>query len=175
MQISGNEMPGYPTGYSSLAGIAVAARQSHLCNGGYSIDQAMAVGGGEVNTDAIADALLKEEVERCMLNSLVICLFARKVYDRETILKAFAAINRDMTDEELTAAAKRIYATKLRIKKRLGRDLRDVKLPKRFFQTPTMHGVLDEATAYEIIEKYRELTIKLTEELEELEETGELT
>jgi len=163
MHISGNEMPGYHTGYGSLVGVAVAARQSHLCNGGYSIDQAMT--DGVPDTDEIANALLKEEIERCMLNSLVICLFARKVYDRETILKAFAAINYDMTDEELSAIAKRNYATKLRIKKALGRDLRDVKLPKRFFETPTMHGKLDEATAYEIIEKYRELTLKLVEEL----------
>ena len=167
MHISGNEMPGYHTGYGSLVGVAVAARQSHLCNGGYSIDQALALKdgeGGAVNTDEIADALMKEEIERCMLNSLVICLFARKVYDRETILKAFAAIGNNLTDEDLSAIAKRIYATKLRIKKALGIDLRDVKLPKRFFETPTMHGKLDEATAYEIIEKYRGKISELTED-----------
>jgi aldehyde:ferredoxin oxidoreductase len=39
MQIAGNEMPGYHTGYGSLIGAVVGARHSHLCNGGYSIDQ----------------------------------------------------------------------------------------------------------------------------------------
>ena len=176
MHISGNEMPGYHTGYGSLVGVAVAARQSHLCNGGYSLDQAMKPdenGNLNIDADEIANALLKEEVERCMLNSLVICLFARKVYDRETILKAFASIGKHITDDDLTAIAKRIYATKLRIKKALGRDLRDINLPKRFFETPTMHGLLDETTAYEIIEKYREKTLELTAELADLSTESE--
>ena len=161
MHIAGNEMPGYHTGYGSLIGAAVAARHSHLCNAGYSIDQNMK--GDEADTDKIAGELLKEELERCMLNSLVICLFARKVYDRETIIKALAAIGRNLTDEELTAIARRNYAIKLRIKKALGFDLLDVSLPKRFFQTPSMHGKLDEATAYKIIKKYRGLLAEFTD------------
>jgi len=153
MQIAGNEMPGYHTGYGSLVGTAVAARHSHLCNGGYSIDQGMKE--DTVDTDDFVESLLNEEVERCMLNSLVMCLFARKIYDRETVLKALGSIGKKMSNEELTETARRIYATKLRIKKALGFDLNSVKLPKRFFETPSMHGVLDEATAYEIMKKYR--------------------
>lgn len=152
MQIGGNEMAGYHTGYGSLTGMAVGARHSHLDNGGYSIDQSMK----DLNIDEMVDSLLKEEVERCMLNSLIICLFARKVYDRKTILSAFKAIGENMTDEELTAVARRNYATKLRIKKALGFDLKDIKLPKRFFKTPSMRGMLDEKVAYEIVDKFRE-------------------
>jgi aldehyde:ferredoxin oxidoreductase len=159
MHIAGNEMPGYHTGYGSLVGAATGARHSHLCNGGYSIDQGLK--GDGVDTDKMAEALLQEEVERCMLNSLVMCLFARKVYDRGTILKALAAIDMSLTDEDLTNISKRIFATKLRIKKALGFDLRDVRFPKRFFQTPSMRGILDEATAYEILEKYRARLAKL--------------
>ena len=154
MHVAGNEMAGYHTGYGSLAGAAVGARHSHLCNGGYSIDQGLK--DGNIDPGEMADALLKEELERCMLNSLVICLFARKVYDRKSILSAFAAIGQNLTDDDLTAAARRIYATKLRIKKALGFDLRSVQLPKRFFETPSMHGKLDEALVYEILLKYRE-------------------
>lgn len=161
MHIAGNEMAGYHTGYGSLTGMAVGARHSHLDNGGYALDQALE--NGEIDTEEMAEALLKEEIERCMLNSLVICLFARKVYDRPTILSAFHSINEDMTDEKLTEIAKRNYATKLRIKKALGFDLKDVKLPKRFFKTPSMHGKLDEATAYEIIAKYREKIAEMTQ------------
>jgi aldehyde:ferredoxin oxidoreductase len=96
-----------------------------------------------------------------MLNSLVMCLFARNVYERETILKALSAIGKNLTDEDLTAVAMRNYATKLRIKKALGFDLKDINLPKRFFKTPSMNGILDEATAYEIIEKYRTKILEL--------------
>ncbi|MCL2814104.1 MAG: aldehyde:ferredoxin oxidoreductase [Oscillospiraceae bacterium] len=154
MHIAGNEMPGYHTGYGSLTGAAVGARHSHLCNGGYSIDQAMK-DDETVDPDKMADALLKEEIERCMLNSLVMCLFARKVYDRPTILSAFGAVGQEMTDEDLTDIARRNYAVKLRIKKALGFDLQNVKFPKRFFETPSMRGKLDEAAAYEILMRYR--------------------
>ena len=90
-----------------------------------------------------------------MLNSLIICLFSRKVYTRENIIEAFNSIGVEMTNEELTAVTRRILGTKLRIKKALGFDFSDIKLPKRFFETPTLHGVLQEEVAYEIIEKYK--------------------
>ncbi|MCL2408076.1 MAG: aldehyde:ferredoxin oxidoreductase [Oscillospiraceae bacterium] len=167
MQVAGNEMAGYHTGYGSLIGAAVGARHSHLCNGGYSLDQGLPI-DGEVNPDEMAEALLKEELERCMLNSLTICLFSRKVYDRETILSAFAGIGQEMTDDDLTAIARRIYAVKLRIKKRMGFDLQDIRLPKRFFETPSMHGRLDEDLAREILMKYREKIAEL-ESVEEIE------
>jgi aldehyde:ferredoxin oxidoreductase len=154
MHLAGNEMAGYHTGYGALAGAAVGARHSHLCNGGYSIDQAAK--DGDIDPEKMADALLKEEIERCMLNSLVMCLFARKVYDRPTILSAFKAIGHEMTDGELSEVARRNYAVKLRIKRALGFDLENVRFPKRFFETPSMQGKLDEATAYEILMKYRE-------------------
>lgn len=154
MHIAGNETPGYHTGYGSLVGAAVAARHSHLCNGGYSIDQGLKP--GEFEAGKMVDALLKEEIERCMLNSLAMCLFARKVYDREMILAALHAIGQPLTDDDLTQAANRIYATKLRIKKALGFTLENIQLPKRFFETPAMHGPLDEETARQLIAMYRE-------------------
>lgn len=159
MHIAGNEMPGYHTGYGSLIGAAAGARHSHLCNGGYSIDQGMK----EPTKDAefISAAILKEELERCMLNSLTICLFARKVYDRKTILSAFAGVGQEMTDEDLTNAALRIYKTKLRIKKALSFDLSNVRFSKRFFETPSMNGNLEEDAAYEILMKYREKAAEL--------------
>ena len=153
MQIGGNEMPGYHTGYGSLLGAAVGARHSHLCNGGYSVDQGLKEPG--VDPAQMAQSLLDEEVERCMLNSLVICLFARKVYDRETVRKALAAIGQDLSDEDLSAIAKRNYATKLRIKKALGFDWENIRLPKRYFETPSARGVLDEGIAGEILREYR--------------------
>jgi aldehyde:ferredoxin oxidoreductase len=72
----------------------------------------------------LADYLFEEEVERCLLNSLIICLFARKVYTRQRIIAVFESFGKVMTDEDLDDAARRIYALKLKIK----RDL--VSMPK---------------------------------------------
>lgn len=150
MTFAKNEMAGYHTGYGQVVGQTVGARHSHLCNGGYSIDQSMK----EFDKEKLVNALFNEEKERCMLNSLIICLFARKVYDRKTILAVLNSIGYDITDEELTALGERIYRTKLRIKQMMGFDPKSVKLPKRLFETPSMSGKLDEQVTYELIDMY---------------------
>jgi len=156
MQLGGNEMPGYHTGYGSVVGVAVSARHSHLCNAGYSIDQALQP-GEQIEPAVVAQKLMAEELERCMLNSLVICLFARKIYDRDTVKKCFAAVGRELSDDDLTEATRRIYATKVRIKRALGFDWQEIKIPKRFFETPTSYGQLNEETAREIIDEFNKL------------------
>jgi len=150
MTLGKNEMPGYHTGYGAIIGAAVGARHSHLCNGGYSFDQSMK----EFDKDKLVNAIFEEEKERCLLNSLVICLFARKVYDRKTILAVLDSIGLKYTEEELTAIAERIYKAKIRIKKSLGFNQMDVKLPKRFFETQSASGLLNEKTAYELMLMY---------------------
>ncbi len=162
MQIGGNEMPGYHTGYGSLVGAAVGARHSHLCNGGYAVDQAKK----PLTEEQLVDKLFEEETERCMVNSLVMCLFARKVYDRETILSAMHSVSLDLTNEDLDTIAKRIYMTKLRIKKALNFDFEAVKLPRRYFKTPALDVTLDEDTANRMISLYKAKTDEfLTEAL----------
>ncbi|MDR0465036.1 MAG: hypothetical protein LBG94_07990 [Treponema sp.] len=160
MNIAGNEMSGYHTGYGSLVGAAVGARHSHLCNGGYSLDQ----GQKEFNEDEIKEKLFAEECERCMTNSLIMCLFARKIYDRQTILDALNSIGWNLTNDDLGAIGKRIYQVKLQIKNTLGFKQEDVKLPKRFFETPSLNGMLNEDTAYRMIKKYAEKTEALLSE-----------
>jgi aldehyde:ferredoxin oxidoreductase len=151
MNVAGNEMAGYHTGYGALIGAAVGARHSHLCNGGYSLDQS----GKQFTNEELIEGLYKEEVERCMLNSLTICLFARKVYDRETIILALQSIGiSNINNEELNKIGEEIYKTKLRIKKALGFDLAKIQLPKRYFVTESMNGFLDENKANELIKLF---------------------
>lgn len=150
MTFAKNEMSGYHTGYGTVVGSVVGARHSHLCNGGYSFDQSMKT----FDPEKLVNGIFEEEKERCMLNSLIICLFARKVYDRATIIAALNAIGHTVTDEDLTAIAERIYRTKIRVKTMLGYDQTKVQLPKRFFQTPSMTGQLDESVAYDLIDRY---------------------
>jgi len=160
MHIAGNEMPGYHTGYGSLIGAAVGARHSHLCNGGYSLDQSIT----EFDEDIYIERLFSEECERCVTNSLVMCLFARKIYDQQTIIDALNSIGWSLTIDDLSTIGKRIYQTKLGIKKALGFRQKGIKLPKRFFETPSMHGKLDEETAYRMISKYYNKTVALMQE-----------
>lgn len=150
MALGKNEMTGYHTGYGAIVGQAVGARHSHLCNAGYSMDQTMKKFDGE----KLVDYLYDEEKERCMLNSLCICLFARKVYDRDTILSALHSVNIDMSNEDLTALGEEIYRLKMKIKRNMGFRFEDLKFPKRFFQTPSLSGQLDEKTALMLRDMY---------------------
>lgn len=171
MQIAGNEMPGYHTGYGALVGAAVGARHSHLCNGGYAVDQGMK----EFDEASLVDKIFNEEVERCMTNSLIMCLFSRKIYDRETILAALNSVGWNLADQDLSEIAKRIYRTKLRIKNAYGFRQKAVKLPKRFFETPSMHGPLDESTAQRLIRLYVDKTDQLMLEADPLAQPAALS
>lgn len=160
LQVAGNEIPGYHTGYANLVGLTVGARHSHLCNAGYSVDQSIK----HFEENKAVDSLFEEELERCLLNSLVICLFARKLYNRETVLKALNAAGYALTEEDLTMISKRIYSTKLRLKEKLGFDPRMVELPKRFFKTSSMHGTLDPSKVERMINRYVEKCSALLDE-----------
>jgi len=149
-QLGGNEMAGYHTGYASTLGTVAGARHSHLCNGGYSIDQAMK----EFDENKTVDDVFNEEVERCMTNSLVMCLFARRIYDRATILSALNSIGWNLTNDDLTAIGKRIYKTKLEIKEAMGFDQKSVYVPKRYFETPSMNGLMEEDVFNRMLDRY---------------------
>lgn len=149
--LGGNEMPGYHTGYGSVVGFAVSSRHSHLDNAGYSIDQS------KKEDSALANNLLEEEIERNILTSLVICLFARKVYSRDIILRALDSVGIKVTNEELTEAGKEILRLKYRIKEKLGYSLNSIKIPERYFETQTLNGKLDRTKAEELVKEYKEL------------------
>ena len=153
VSIAKNEMPAYHTGYGAIVGYACGARHSHLCNGGYSYDQSRKT----LDDAKLVNDLFDEEIKRCVLNSLVICLFARNVYDNETIIKALDAIGITGYDsEKLTELGKRIYKTKLQVKEKLGFELTDVQISKRVFETPAMGEILDKNIAREMIAMFDE-------------------
>lgn len=155
VSIAKNEMPAYHTGYGAIVGYSCGARHSHLCNGGYSYDQA----NHEFDKQALVDSVFDEEVKRCVLNSLIICLFARNVYDNATILSALDTVSaiapENLNDEYLEQLGLRIYKTKLKIKEALGFDLSKIQISKRVFATPAMKEILDENLTREMIEMFK--------------------
>ncbi|MGE5404420.1 MAG: aldehyde ferredoxin oxidoreductase N-terminal domain-containing protein [Candidatus Saccharibacteria bacterium] len=135
-----HEMTGYHTGYGAALGQAVGARHSHLDNGGYSYDQSK----DPSKIDEFVNYIFEEEIGRCVVNSLVICLFARNVYDIPTVARALNSIGVKWTEDELKELGRRIYRLKLEVKQKMGYDFRGMRFPKRFFETPSLHGQLRE-------------------------------
>jgi len=142
-------MAGYHTGYAFTLGQTVGARHSHLCNAGYQYDQS----AKELNDEEIVDYLIKEEKERCMLTSLVICLFARKVYDRETVLRALNSIGIPFTNDDLTKTAEETFFTRLRIKQKLGYSLENERFLRGPLNTYAL-GKMDEERMNKLLKMY---------------------
>ncbi|MGE5398143.1 MAG: aldehyde ferredoxin oxidoreductase N-terminal domain-containing protein [Chitinophagales bacterium] len=150
MTLGKTEMTGYHTGYGAILGQAVGARHSHLDNAGYSFDQTKDPG----DPRAFVSFIIDEEINRCVTNSLIMCLFARAIYDFPTIIQALNSIGIDKTEEELKEMARSIYREKLKVKQKLGFDFRQLRFPKRFFETASLQGKLKEEVMQEMLDYY---------------------
>ncbi|MBN1486697.1 MAG: aldehyde:ferredoxin oxidoreductase [Anaerolineae bacterium] len=156
LAFGGNEMPGYHTGPGAYLGYITGSRHSHLDSGGYSLDQKAVKQGINMLPQAIADQLLKEESWRQVLTSLVVCLFARGVYDIETIINALSAIGIEYSAEEIHQIGKTILKRKHEFKAREGFAFEKIRMPRRIFTIPTHTGAFDEDFLREAITYYAE-------------------
>ena len=128
------EMTGYHTGYGAALGQAVGARHSHLDNAGYSLDQTKKYS----DPASLVRAMFEEEINRCITNCLIMCLFARSVYDYPTIIEALATIGIEKSEEELKELAREIYRHKIMVKQKMGFDFRNL----RFLSVSLRRNVL---------------------------------
>ncbi len=137
----GNEMPGYHTGPAAYIGYIIGARHSHLDGAGYSLDRKTL--GSPLSPEELVDKLVEEEKWRQVLSSLVVCLFARKIYTAEIIAKAFKPLGVDIDENELHKKGEEIYMEKYSLKIRDGYTLDDIKIPKRILETQSPHGTIE--------------------------------
>lgn len=157
LAFGGNEMPGYHTGPACHIGWLAGARHSHLDNAGYSLDQKAAQKGATLTPEGVAQALVEEEQWRQVLTSLVICLFARNVYDPQTVCAALAAIGHEITPEALNTLGADILRRKVAFKQREGFDFAALRFPQRIFDTPAPAGDFDADFIRQAIARYAEL------------------
>ena len=149
--VGGQGIAGYWTGYAHVLGHLLGARHSHLDNAGYAIDQKL-----EPYTDeAIVDAIIADEAERIVQTSTAICLFARGVYDLETIARALNSVGIDRDAAALRTMGQRIYWERVRLRERLGFRASPRDIPKRFFETPTPRGQLEPERLAQMLEQYK--------------------
>jgi aldehyde:ferredoxin oxidoreductase len=154
LAFGGLEMPGYHTGPGCHLGYLTGARHSHLDSAGYSLDQKAAREGKPLTPEGVADALLKEERWRQVLTSLVVCLFARGVYDPETVLKALACAGYEWTQSDLERLGAETLRRKVAFKQREGFTFEGLRIPGRILETPAPAGPFDEAFLRQAIAHY---------------------
>lgn len=138
-----NEAPGYITGLHAFLGFATGVRHSHLDSAGYAIDQKKAI--QQKSLEEYTLEMYQEANWRMVLNSLVVCLFARNVFTLPVILEGLQAIGIDDWNEaKVQDIAKRIHIMKVQIKNRLGFDLSKQTLPKKLSGVYTTSGSIKE-------------------------------
>ena len=157
LAFGGNEMPGYHTGPGCHAGYLTGARHSHLDSAGYGLDQDAAKAGRTLEPEGVAAQLIEEERWRQVLTSLVICLFARKVYELPLILDALAAIGSERTEADLEHLGTEILREKHAFKRREGFDFAELRIPRRILETPAPAGDFDAAFIRETLHHYADL------------------
>jgi len=135
------EPAGYHTGPLYHISLAIGLRHSHLDAGSYSLDQRLiATGGNLPEPEEAVRIIQEEEMWRQVLNSLVICLFAREVYGKVTVEKALKSLGYSLNQEDLVELGRSIYFEKHLTKLSEGFKPEEMATPKRFFETPTPLG-----------------------------------
>jgi aldehyde:ferredoxin oxidoreductase len=156
LALSGNEMPGYHTGPGVHIGVLVGTRHSHLDNAGYSIDQKLST-RKNIGANELAVELITEERWRQILSSLVVCFFARGIYQQEIVLKALDMVGFPLSGEQINHIAEDIHRNKYEFKLREGFSLDNLQVPKRICDTSTPNGIFDKPYVKLVVEHYRRL------------------
>lgn len=152
MALGGNGLAGYYTGYASILGTIVGGRHSHNNNAGYDLDQKTL--HQSVKPSQVVNELIKENEWRYALTSLVICLFARRVYTEKRVVEALKAVGIEKSVQELEKLGGEIYKSTFEFKFREGFDFNEVKIPQRIFQSSTANGKLDESIFKDMLNEY---------------------
>lgn len=152
LAFGGNEMPGYHTGPGAHIGVMIGARHSHLDNAGYSTDQKTLVKKKPTSAEELAGALLAEERWRQVLSSLVVCFFARGLYQPDAVSKALRSAGFNLASDDLYRIGEEIHREKYRFKVREGFSIDKLRLPRRIFETPSPAGKFDEEFIRRVVE-----------------------
>lgn len=137
--VLGQEMAGYATGELFFAAQSLGFRHSHLDTGGYSYDQKHE----EKDVDKAVSFLMEDEPGRCLLTSMVSCLFARSVYSGEVLGECLHSLGYGEVADKLSAAGERIRAHRWQLRFATGFRPEDIVLPKRFYTISTWKGPVD--------------------------------
>ncbi len=152
------EPAGYHTGPLYHASLAIGFRHSHLDAGAYATDQSLVSSGAPVpSPEEAAEQIVEEESWRQVLSSLVLCFFGRGVYTKEVVSRTLRALGYEIDEKALVELGRRIYLEKHGVKFSEGFKPEEVRIPRRFLETPTPLGQIREEFLRKVIAHYAKL------------------
>ncbi|MCD6390376.1 MAG: aldehyde ferredoxin oxidoreductase [Desulfobulbaceae bacterium] len=158
--VLGQEMAGYATGETFFAAQALGFRHSHLDCGAYAYDQKHA----EQDVAGVLDFLFKDEAGRCLMTSMVACLFARGIYKNDLLAECLQSVGYPELAANIEPLGRHIQ--KLRWQTRIGTGFtpESVTIPKRFFKIKTWKGPIDPEYLNTLKTKYGQAIMQFGEE-----------
>jgi len=152
------EPAGYLTGPLFFISLAIGFRHSHLDSGAYSLDQKIFSSAEELpNPREAVQRIIEEEAWRQILTSLVLCLFARGVYDENLVSEALRSLGYDYSPEDLKRLGREIYFEKQRLKWEEGFRASSLRIPGRIIETPTPLGRISREYLEEALKEFDNL------------------
>ena len=155
VRFNNNPPAGYSTGPYSMLGHAIGGRHSHLDNAGYSLDQ-KTFDKVLSHSEAVL-TLIKAEEWRNVLNSLVICLFARSIYTPQMVVECLHNLGIDLAEDELMQLGLEIQKLRIKTKLQFGFEYDTLieRVPKRIYEMPTAHGNISETQFKNLFDAYK--------------------
>ncbi len=148
--VLGQEMAGYATGELFFAAQTLGFRHSHLDTGAYGYDQK----NSQRDVGKAVDFLIDDEPGRALLTSMVACLFARAVYDNETLSRCLEAVGHSELAATLSESGERIRRLRWLVRASTGFAPENFSIPKRFYKVATWKGAIDAAYLDAIKDEY---------------------
>ena len=157
IMINKNPPAGYSTGPYTIVGHTIGARHSHLDNAGYSLDQKNLT--KDIGAESAIMWLVNEEEWRNILNSLIICLFAKQIFTPSIVVDCLHQLKIPKSENELHEISLSIQKKKIEVKQKFGFSIEKIKynLPNRFYEMPTSFGRIAPEKIQELIETYQYL------------------
>ena len=154
------EMAGYATGETFFVSESLSFRHSHLDSSAYSADQKQQ----DKDAAKIVAGFVKDEASRCVLTSMVGCLFARGVYTEERLKAALVSLGLQNVADNLATAGEAIQRLRWRLRMRTGCDPMSSKIPKRYTEVVTWKGPIDTVYMEELRRAYAARLLELGRE-----------
>ncbi len=157
VRFNNNPPAGYSTGPYNVIGHIIGGRHSHLDNAGYSLDQKTL--GYPLDPKEAVLRLIEEEEWRNVLNSLIVCLFARNLYSTGQVSECLSNLGIQRTKAELLLLGREIQELRLQTKIAFGYDVEAMKakIPARVYEMPTAHGILPEEQIRALLDANKEI------------------
>jgi aldehyde:ferredoxin oxidoreductase len=137
--VLGQEMGGYASGEVFFVGQALGLRHSHLDVGGYSYEEKHP----ERDAASAVSFYEADERDRCVLTSMVACLFARGVFTDALLAQCLRSVGYETLAQDLGALGREVQKRRWRARLATGYQPEAVTVPKRFTEVTNWKGGID--------------------------------